>query len=481
MAKRAGRAKVAEQVRSGLKILSEDQVRRIHAASLQVLQRTGVLIESEEALAMLRKAGCRVKNGVAKFPPGLVEWAVDAAPSQFLLYDRTGGYALTVGGCNTYFGLGPTLLYMIDPETGEQRRFVKSGTERTARLADALPNIEWLMGLGTISDCDPQYADRHEFDALVRNTTKPLVIWAESAQGVRDIVRIAQVVAGGEERFREAPFIAFFFAPTSPLAQDKRSIEKLLCAVDHGIPTVYAPAPQAGASAPVTLAGELVSVNAENLASVVVSQLRKAGFPIVVGGVLGTMDMLHAQLAYGAPEMQLMLAAYMDIARYYNLPSWGTAGCSDSKLLDQQAAIEAAQSVLYSALSGANLVHDVGYLGSGRVGSPEMVTMVDEIISMAKYIGRGIRIDEESLALDVIDQVGPGGEFLTSPHTLKHFRDQLWFPSLMDRNPYDKWFESGAKTMRQRVKEKARHILKTHEPEPLPEAILEEIDDLLPS
>ena len=477
---RAEQTNVTQRSGMRFKVLADDQIHEIHARALEVLDRTGVSIGSERARSLLADAGCRVRKDVVKFPPGVVEWALKAAPSHFWLYDRTGERALDVGGHKTYFGLGPTLLYMIDPVTGKPRKFVKAGTERAARLTDYLPNIDWVMGLGTISDCDPQYADRHEFDALVRNTSKPTIIWAGSTDGVRDIIRMAEAVSGGERELREHPFISFFFAPTSPLAQDATSVEKLLLTTSEGIPTVYAPAPQGGASAPVTLAGELVSTHAENLASVTIAQVSREGAPIVIGGVIGTMDMRTAQLAYGAPEMQLMLAAYNDIAQYYGIPTWGTAGCSDAKVIDQQAAIEATQSVLYSLLSGINLVHDVGYIGSGTVGSLELITMVDEIIGMAKYLLRGIRVDEETLGLDVIDRIRSNGQFITSPHTLEHFREQLWTPSLMDRQSYETWRDTGSKTMRDRVADKLKGILKGHDPTPLPRETLRQLQDILP-
>jgi len=477
---RTDKTNISERVGLRLRILSDDQIKEIHARSLEILHRTGVYVESDEAIRMLEDAGCRVQGGIVKFPPGLVEWALDRAPSQFLFYDRTGDRALNVGGHNTYFGMGPTLLYMLDPETGERRKFVKSDTEKAARVADALENIEWVMGLGTISDCDPADTEVHEFDAMVRNTTKPLITWAESLEGLRAIIKMAEAVRGGKAELQDAPFIASYSEPISPFVQNKIAVEKLLITADYGIPTVHTPIPQAGASMPATLAGTLVGINAENLASVTISQVRKAGAPIIIGGVIGTMDMLQAQLAYGSPEMQLMLAAYMDIAHYYEIPTWGTGGCTDSKLPDQQAAIEAAQSVLYSALSGANLVHDPGYMASGTQGSLDMLVMVDEIVRAAKYITRGMRVSDDTLALDAIHDVGPGGEFLTAGHTFKNFREQLYFPTLMDRQPHDKWVEAGAKTMGDRIKERYQHILQTHEVEPLSGEALRVIEETVP-
>ncbi len=476
---RSNRANVTVQNTLRFQILSESEIKQIHASSMEVLWRSGVFIESQEALNMMEEGGCKVKDGIAKIPPGLCEWAIDSAPSHFLLFDRSQKNPLDIGGYNSYFGMGPTLLHMLDPDTGERRKFRKSDTAMAAKVADALPNVEWVMGYGTLSDVNPDYADRHEFEAMMRNTSKPLVIWSDTPGGVRDAIKMAASAVGGEKKFLEAPFFASYSEPISPFIQNKMAVEKLLLTADYGIPTVHTPIPQTGASAPITLAGELVSTNAENLASIVISQLRKPGFPIVMGGVIGTMDMLQAQLAYGAPEMQLMLAATMDIAHYYGIPTWGTAGCTDSKIVDQQAAIEATQSVLCSALSGANLVHDTGYMGSGTIGALEMLALVNEIIGYAKFITKGIRVDEETLAVDVINKVGPGGEYLTTKHTFDHFREQLYPQSLMDRQMRDKWETGGAKPLRERLHEKVQDILKNHQPEPLPQEALDTIEDVM--
>ncbi|GAH32243.1 unnamed protein product, partial [marine sediment metagenome] len=210
-------------------------------------------------------------------------------------------------------------------------------------------------------------------------------------------------------------------------------------------PIIHTPCIQSGASAPVTLAGALVSANAENLSSLVIAQLKREGVPFLMGGVLTIMDMRDAMMPYGAPELSLALSGFMDIAHYYGVPTWGTAGCSDSKLPDEQAAVEATFSCLFSMLSGANLVHDVGYLESGKTGALETIVMADEIIGYIKRIARGIEVNEETLAVDVIKEIGPGGNFLVHPHTLRNFRKELWEPDLSDRQTLSKWVEDGKK------------------------------------
>ncbi len=462
----------------GFRVLSEAQIKKIHRASLEVLERTGVEIRLQETRDLLQEGGCRVEGNTVYFPPHLVEWAIGAAPKQALIYDRLGNKCMSLGGYNTYFGLGPTVLNIIDPEDGQRRKFVKEDTEKAARLVDALPNIDWVMGLGTISDLPYEHSDRHEFEAMVKNTTKPIVVWSYTNEGLKDIVNMASAVTGGQDKLVEKPFIVSYSEPISPLINDKDASAKLLLAAEYNIPTIHTPIPQSGASAPVTLAGQLVMGNAENLAALVISQLKNEGVPFFVGGVFSIMDMSKAILAYGAPEMDLALAAYMDIAHHYNLPTWGTAGCTDSKIMDEQTAIEASMSSLFSALSGANLVHDVGYMESANTGSLELIVVVDEIVGMIKRFVEGIEVNEETLAVEVVREVGHGGTYITHQHTLDHYRE-MWDPTLMERRVRSKWKDDGSKRMSQRATEKVQKILSEHKPEPLSEEAEQQIEQIL--
>ncbi len=474
------KANLIRQESLRFKVLSQEQVKQVHYATLDVLSRTGVRIQCEEALKLLKDAECFVeKEDLVKFPSYLVQWAIDICPEQVLLYDRLGNPKLSLGGYNTYFGLGPTLLSIIDSQTGERRRFLKEDTAKAAKIVDALVNIDWVMGLGTISDSPYEYSDRHEFEAMLKNTIKPIVIWSYTEEGLRDIIEMAAAVAGSLEKLVQKPFIVSYSEPISPLTQDEEAAKKLLLAAQYGIPIIHTPCPQGGATAPATLAGEIVQANAENLSSLVIAQLKREGVPFFMGGVLSIMDMSTASLAYGAPEKDLILSAYMDIAHYYGIPTWGTAGCTDSKIVDGQAAIEATFSCLFSSLSGANLVHDIGYMESGKTGSLEMIVMVDEIIGYIKRIMRGIRVDEETLATEVIDHVGPGGNFLTHQHTLKHFRDEIWESTLTDRQIYSKWADDGSKTMSDRIRDKVRHILRNHVSQPLSEKAERKIKEIM--
>jgi len=290
-------------------------------------------------------------------------------------------------------------------------------------------------------------------------------------------------VVGGEDEFARTPLFVVYNEPVSPLSHSAEAVEKLLYAADKGIPAMYTPGTTCGATAPATLAGGMVQGLAEYLVGLVLAQLKRRGAPLIMGGVTTVMDMATSAFSYGAPDLVLISAAMTDVAKWLGLPMFSTAGCSDAKVLDQQAAIESAMSVTIAALSGANLIHDVGYLESGRLGSFDMLVMSDEVISMAKHILGGIAVTPETLSVDVIEKVGPGGHYLAQEHTRKHFRSEMWFPTLMDRQMRRAWQATGSKTMAERVRAKVRSILEQHTPMPIPaqvearlEAIVAEAD-----
>jgi trimethylamine--corrinoid protein Co-methyltransferase len=257
-------------------------------------------------------------------------------------------------------------------------------------------------------------------------------------------------------------------------------MDKVMYCARHRIPQIFTPCPIGGGTAPATGAGELIQAAAESWLGLVVSQLLNPGTPFFMGAVVSIMDMRATVLAYGAPELSLFQAGLTELARYVGLPVWSTGGCTDSKAFDEQAALEGTLSILFSGLSGADLIHDVGFVEGAIAGSLQQVVLMDEVISMVKRIMRGITVDDESLAVDVIHRVRPGGHYLADEHTFKHFKSEFWFPSLIDRNRWEDWRAAGGKSMRERVQEKLNHILETHEISPaLPPAAREKIEAIL--
>jgi trimethylamine--corrinoid protein Co-methyltransferase len=459
-------------------VLSHDQVYEIHRASLEVLEKTGYKILSKEAIHLLKKAGARVQGEIVKTPQHVVEECLRLAPKGFILYDREGKRALELEGRKSFFGTSTASPNTRDALTQEIHPTCIEDIVRGARIADALSNIDWVMPMGTSQDTPAQAAELYEFEAVVTHTKKPIVFIAYSPRGHQIVYEMAAQVAGGMDRLRERPFLVGYPEPITPLVYPQEVAEKLLYTADLGMPVIGGPADQAGATSPVTMAGTLVLMNAETLMGLVLSQLKRPGTPYILGGVPSVMDMATGGLSVGAPELSLMTAAYGDVARHYGLPTWGTAGCSDAKTLDQEAGIESAFSCLAQALGGINLIHDVGYLDMGMICSAEMLVMGDEVVGMVKRFLKGIEVNSETLAREIIEKVGPGGNFLQEDHTYQYFRKEHWMPTLMTRQQYDAWQQDGQKTMGHRVQERIRQILETHKVSPLPDSVLEELTRL---
>lgn len=470
------------------RVLSDDQIEEIFHAALDVLERVGTRVYSQEGLALLRDAGCLVSEGSAstgstgglvRIPSWLVKDALNTTPERIVVAGRDRRRRIVLEKDKFYFGTGSDCPSLIDPTTDEVRKYTFQDVYNAARISDALPNIDFHMSLGLTSGVLAQTYDRHQFLAMLSGTSKPLVITTVDKEGLADQYRMACEVLGGPDEFARAPLFVVYIEPSSPLSNSVEAVEKILYAAETGIPAIYTPCVICGGTGPVTLAGTMVQGLAECLVGVVLAQLKRRGAAVIMGGVDSNMDMATSILCYGAPELTLISAAMTDVAKWLRLPMFSTAGCSDAKVLDQQAAIEGTMSVVIAALSGANLIHDVGYLESGLLGSYDMLVMCDEVISMAKHILGGVTVTPESLAVDVIEQVGPGGHYLTQEHTRRHFRSELWFPTLMDRQQRRSWEASGGTSMAQRVRARVVDILEHHEPMPIPAEVEARLRELV--
>jgi len=456
------------------RVLAENQCEEVYLAAVEVLERTGADVHSGEAREILRRGGCWVDGLRVRFPSRLTEWAVRTTPSRIVICDRNGKRSLFLEGQNVYYGPGPTNTYTLDPFTGERRRPRKADTVRAAVVADALPNISYAMDNGTPMDVTPDLADVHAFQALLENTTKPIIHWGFGTAQYQDMIDMAAAVAGDLLALQRNPFLILYSESSPPLRHSAEAIDKAVFAARNNIPVVYTPCTFAGGVAPATMAGTLVISVADFLVGLVAGQLVREGSPFIMGGLISTMDMSSSILSYGAAELSLLSAALTNVARYMGIPMFSTAGCTDSKVIDVQMGIEAAFSLLVAGLSGANLVHDANYMEYGSCGSLELMVMDDEIIGMVRRILGGIEVNDQTLALDVIDRVGPGGHFLLEEHTMAHFRE-FWRPTLITRLRYDAWREAGATTMGQRVRKKTQDLISNHEPEKLPAPVLAKI------
>jgi trimethylamine--corrinoid protein Co-methyltransferase len=461
------------------RVLADCHIERIYQATLECLDRTGVEVRNAEACELLRAAGANVEGSRARIPPHIIQDAVAANPRSFTIWGRDGSQHMQIVPDRVYFGPGPTCTYFMDPETRQRRKVRRGDPGLAARVCDALPHIDYVMGLGLIDDVTASLAPVYEYAEMVSNASKPVLAWAYSTQNVSDIYQMAVAVSGSAEAFRQRPHTALFATYQSPLVHSDEDLANAFWAAQHDMPIIYLGGGAAGATSPVTGAGTLVITLAGALSGLAMLHLKKRGTAVCLGGVPEPMDLRTARPAYGAPETSLYSAALADVCRWLGVPFMGTAGASEAKTLDLQAAIESTLQVILSGLSGATLVHDVGFLDCADIGSLEMLVMNDEIIAMARRVMRGIEVSDDTLMLPQIDKVGPGGHFVAEAETAQRCRTETWNPTLMDRNAWTIWEADGAHSMTDRIRTKLQRILTTHEPSPLRDGVAEEIEAIL--
>jgi trimethylamine--corrinoid protein Co-methyltransferase len=460
------------------RVLSDDQVEEIKRSAFEVMSKVGFSVLHEGARKMFKQAGALVNGENVKVPEHVVSGCLRTAPKGWTIYDREGKRAMEVEGRKSYYGTSTASPRTKDALSGEihPTRVVDIATG--ARVADALENIDWVMPMGSVQDVPPTVADLHEFEAVVSNTTKPIVFLGYTPRGVELAFEMAAEVAGGLENLQQRPFIVFYPEPISPFVWPADVVDRLFVGADLGLPQIQGPTVQFGATGPVTLAGAVVQGTAEALMCLVMAQLRNPGCPFGLGCNFSVFDMAAGLLSMASPEMSLALAAQAEVAQSFGLPTWGLAGSTDSKVIDAQAGIESTFSILAQGLAGLNLIHDVGYIDNGMACSTAQLVLGNESIGMAKRFIRGIEVNRETLAREVIEKVGPGGHYLDQNHTYHHFRSELWRPGLLARSAYDEWESDGSKDMAARIQDKLEEIVKNHRAPSLPDktlAVLSEI------
>lgn len=473
------------KVNSGVRfrMLSDDQLQELFEGVLHVLETTGLEVHHEEARDILGKAGAWVDGLRVRLPSYLVKQSLNRAPRSFTVYARDGNPAhnINIGPGRSHFGPGPTCPNFIDVETLERRPYVKSDVPTVAKVVDALKNIDFCESLGTVNDVHHDLGATYEFAGMFPNTSKPIVAWSYDWDDSADIHKIAVAEAGGQEAFERRPNYIHYCEPLSPLVSTDEAISKLIFAARHGIPLVFTPCPLAGGTAPITAAGIITQAAAESWMGLVLAQSIRPGLPFIMGGVLSVMDMNAMILSYGAPELSLFMAGLTELAHYAGLPLWQTGGCTDSKSLDEQAAIEGSLSCFFSALTGGDLCHDVGYTESAMTGSVFQLTMMDEAIGYARRITRGIDVNEDTLAVEVINNVGPNGHYLREQHTRRYYKTEFWYPTVLDRRNYEEWEMMGKQRLSDRVVAKVQDILATHQPSPIKPETEKVIQEVLES
>lgn len=458
-----------------LNVLSEKQIKKIHAGACKILSKSGVIVRSERAKELLENSGATVKeNDVVLIPEKVIDKALDAVPGEFSLYNADGEDEIVIGEEESYYCANVDCPDFVDPYTGKRRKFTYEDAAKTATVVQSMTNLDAVQPTGLLSDIDSSVQDMYSVRQMMANTKKPIVATANTTEALEVMIEMASAVVGGRESLRNNPYLALLSEPISPLKHERDTTNVILKAADEDIPIVCYPMPMAGSTAPASISGTLAQAHAEEMSGLAIIQLANPGNVMLYGAVASIMDMKSAIFSYGAPELNLMSGALADIAHYFNLPIWGTSGTTDTKKLDQQAAAEISMQILTAALSGADLVHDNGLMDQASLIDLKGYVLGNEIIGMAKRIAQGISVDDDSMALDVINEVGPGGHFLKEKHTLENFRN-FWMPEVFDR--------SGVGVDVTDIDERMGSVVKDildQENEPiLDQAKLEQVDELI--
>jgi trimethylamine--corrinoid protein Co-methyltransferase len=465
--------------------LTDDDIQKIHTTTLKVLAEVGVEVNFIEARELFRAAGADVDetSRIVKVQPKLVEKLIEAAPSLVRLCGRAehGELDCEIGGNAVFMGTGGTALNVQDPGAEDSRRSGLSDVMNMARLVEALDNIHFYMLNVYPNEIPVEDVDVNRFGAALTWTRKHVMGGVYTLEGVRNVIKMAEFVGGSAQELRERPFISMVTCPISPFKLDKRYAELTMEAARSGIPVVVPAEPLCGATAPITLAGNLVVQNVDSLAGVMLTQLTHPGSPTLYGCISSITDLRDMKYLSGAVEMGLMNAASAQMAHFYRLPLYSTAGLSDSKVNDAQAGYESALTGLMVALAGGNLIHDAaGFLEFCMTASYDKLVIDNEIIGMVMRAVEGIEVNDETLAFDVLREVGPGGHFVSNRHTRRHMRSEQYQPRLSDRENRDRWRMSGAKDARARAADKAREVLDGAAEPVLSQGIREKIKNEIP-
>ena len=458
--------------------MSEADCGRLQAASLAILERTGVRVDHPEARRLLAAAGSRVDAADrVRIPAALVAEALTVAPKSLTLHDRSGRPAIAWGGETAWFGPGSDCPNIVDGRTGERRLATLDDVRAGIALVDALPNMAFAMSMFLPSDVDGRVADRHQAVAMLTGTTKPLIVVTYELDGLRDVLAMTEAIAGGAAEAAARPSVAWYINVTRGLLLDEDALGRLLFLAERGLPALWIPVTSGGTTGPVTLAGTLAVNHAGVLAGVVISQLVREGAPVIVPGFGGdALDLRTTVDPYAGPDPK---GAAEALAHHLGLPMFSLGGGADSKIVDGQAAAEAAAAILLDALAAGQVTHDSGYLESGLTGSLAQLAICDELVGWTRAATTPVDLSEEALALDLVDALGPEGSFLEDDHTFAHYRSR-WYPGLLDRRSRGAWAAAGGLTLGGRAADRVDAILAGRAvPPPLPEAASAELREIV--
>jgi trimethylamine---corrinoid protein Co-methyltransferase len=443
------------------KPLSDEDIDSIHQTSIKVLETTGFEVQHEEALKLFKSAGAKVKEGnIVTVDSSVVMKLTEKAPSSVILYAGNKNLDLNLGTGQSYFATGGTALNILDYKSEKQRPAKLNDLIDVIRITDKMKNIHCMLLPTYPTEIDVENVDVNRFFAGLCYTDKHIMGGVYTKQGIKNVIKMASEIAGSKKALQEKPFISMIACGISPLRLDTKYGEYMIQIARENIPLAVPVEPLAGATAPVTLAGTLVIQNCDSLINVMLTQLANPGAPVIYGSVATSVNMHDGSYLGGPVESGLINAATAQLARYYKLPYYSTAGISDTKTLDTQCGYETAVNTLLLGLVGGDLIHDAaGLMEFANTVSKEKLVIDNEILGMALRAFKGIQVDEKTLAFDVIDKAGPGGNFISERHTRKYLKKEHFLPQLTDRSKRQAWSANGKKTIAETAHEKATEIL----------------------
>jgi len=443
-------------------LLAPDEVEQVHQASLEVLENVGLLVRNEKARQVFARHGCHVEadTGLVRFPRAVVEDFCSVFPPSFTFRGRDPRYDRTIPQDGPLVVTASSAPDILDPVTGEVRRARSDDIARIAHLINELPGYD-VFSISTLADdAPPRRSGLARFYPALKNCLKPVRGNTPSVEELKTVLRLGSLIAGSEEAYRAHPFITFHYCPVvSPLTMDVDSTEMLMFAVQEGWACYGSIVPNGGISSPLTLTGTLVQGNAEFLALGVFMQMLRPGTPLIYATLPTVADMRTGAYAPGAIETGILHMAYAQMARYYNVPYGGYVGLTNAKVNDAQSGFETGMSALAGVLAGMDMLNMGGLLDALMTFDFAKAVIDNEIALMLKRVKRGLEFSEENMALDVIAEVGPGGTFIDTMHTLKHMRSAAFLPEIADRDMRDRWVEKGSPDSRSRAMKRVREIL----------------------
>ncbi|MEL7563787.1 MAG: trimethylamine methyltransferase family protein [Dehalobacterium sp.] len=465
------------------KAVSLQEIEMIHKASMRIFEEVGVEVHDNCALKFLHDAGAEVDFARKRFRAS-EDWVmnnISKAPSKVLLCGREEKNDLELGGTKVYLGTGGTALNILDIETGKKRQTNLNDVRQTAKLVDALDNIHFFVLPVYPAELDQEIVDVNRFYAGLSNTTKHVMGGVYSKEGIHKVIKIGEAIMGGKEALRKRPIFSMITCIMSPLKLDAKYTELMIEVIAAGIPLATPPAPIAGATSPVTLAGTIVQLNVEALTGVIIAQIINPGTPILYSAVPTTADMRTMGFLFGAVENGIMNAVTAQLAQRYQLPIYATSGVTESKIPDVQSGYEKMSTSMLAALAGANYIHDAaGLIESGMTVALEQYVIDDEINGMVMRAVQGVEINEDTMAFETIKKVGPGGNYVSQEHTVQYMRSEFFMPQVADRFPRLRWEENGSIDGREKARRIAKEILQKHKPVPIDPAVEETLKKEVP-